>query len=63
MPIRAINESFMVLLIGSLINFGHISLWTFSETVNSSIVFIVLGIIVLFPLWLMRLLNRNIDRL
>ena len=39
MPIRAINESFMVLLIGSLINLEYISLWTFSETVNSLIVF------------------------
>ena len=58
MPIRFINESFMVLLIGACINLEHITFWTPSEMINSAIVYIVLGVGILFPQWLIRTLNH-----
>ena len=58
MPIRFIYESFMVLLIGACINLEHITFWTLAEILNSTIVYIVLGVGVLFPQKLIRTLNH-----
>ena len=63
MPIRFINESFMVLLIGACINLEHITFWTPSEIINSAIVYIVLGVGIFFPQWLIRTLNHYYSQL
>ena len=63
LPIRFLNESFLVLLIGCLINLSHISFYTYSEAINSSIVFIVLISIIVFPFLLVYTLNRYFDLL
>ena len=57
-PIRFINESFMVLLIGACINLKHTTFWTISEVLNSAIVYIVLCVGLIFPFWLIRTLNH-----
>ena len=49
LPIRFVNESFMVLLIGACINLEHITFWTLSEIINSAIVYTVLGVGIFFP--------------
>ena len=63
LPIRFVNESFMVLLIGACINLEHITFWTLSEIINSAIVYTVLGVGILFPQWLIRTLNHYYSQL